>query len=290
MHFTQTLPAIVGLAAAAPATLSISKRAACDVQAPGITGYDITPDTPEAWLQSPYWENFSNGAADPAGYTKVYSNLHASSNAPDYRGHVEMTSYDLPSCAAQCNSKFDCQAISILVERVPTLFPGPGCENPPSASYIKCVFWSGPVTLDNTVNTGSTDVQFQRVIAGSNAYVKTGIVDPAGFTNRQYFGQNSLSVPEHHIASQVYGDKLFDAGRCAQFCTQRTEMAARDPSERACKFFNTYLEYVNDGDHVTGQICAIYDQAFDGSVATNGGQVRDGNNYLKASSYGWTAV
>lgn len=42
-------------------------------------------------------------------------------------------------------------------ERSPSKDPSPkggACDQPPTTTFIKCVFWGGPVTAANAVNSG----------------------------------------------------------------------------------------------------------------------------------------
>lgn len=211
-------------------------------------------------------------------------------SAADYRGYTLLDSYDPAACAQSCSSHFDCQAFNILFERDPSVGPGPGCDNPSSVTYIKCVLWAGPVSTDNAVNVGFTNDQFEVLITGSNGYISSGIADPAGYTGRQYFGSAAISDPADQVGDTSY-QGTFDASKCADECTGHTNWAADKPTEKPCNFFNTYYQYVSDGSDIEGQICVMYSKTLDSSYATNVGQYRgNGDHVLVADSYGWSVA
>lgn len=220
--------------------------------------------------------------------THLSIRLTRTHSANDYLGYTLLQSYDVAACAASCTNKKTCQGFNILFERNPSVSPGADCPNPDGVAYIKCVLWGGPVTLDNLVNTGYTNQQFQVVIAGSNGYVKEGIVPPPGYPTRQYFGSGSISASSY-VVGQSYQQATLDASACAQKCNEHTAWAAGQPNERPCNFFNTYYQFINDENTLDQLFCVMYDRVLDGSVATNNGQWRGSDWYYIASSYGFSA-
>jgi hypothetical protein len=129
-------------------------------------------DTAFAFLNYTDLESFANNAKIPLGYHLAFQNLHASSTASDFLGYIPLDSYDSNACAANCTKITGCTSVNIFFERDPTLTVGPDCPNPASSTMIKCAFWGGPVSKDNTKNAGYIDNDFVVAIAGSNGYVK----------------------------------------------------------------------------------------------------------------------
>lgn len=112
--------------------------------------------------------------------------------------------------------------------------------DPASSTWIKCVFWGGPVSTTNAVNAGETRNQFQVVIAGSNGYVNTSLQTPAGYNGGLYLKDMSISAPSDCNGLNTYlGAKMFASGTpfdpdlCAAACTALP----------TCTFFNTYSAY-----------------------------------------------
>lgn len=149
----------------------LGKRSGGDCSAmPKGKGPVPSPDSPYAFLNSEELASAANKAPTPSGYKQSFKNLHASTTANGYLGYVALDSYDTTLCASKCDEQESCQAINIFFERNPTLQVGSECPNPPSTTYIKCVFWGDLVTKDNTNNTGYTNNAFLVVAAGSNGY------------------------------------------------------------------------------------------------------------------------
>jgi hypothetical protein len=139
------------------------------------TGKGPVP-SPDSAVEFETYAPFASAATSaptPTGYKQTFKNLQAASTADDYLGYVSLDSYDVTNCTTQCSEKSGCNAVNIYFERDPTLQLAPECPNPPSTTFIKCVFWGGAVTKSNTNNTGNTYLAngFQVKIAGSNGYV-----------------------------------------------------------------------------------------------------------------------
>lgn len=190
-------------------------------------------------------------------------------------------------------------AINIYYERDPTVSPASGCPNPASQTLIKCVFWGGPVTKENTWNSGQYQSQFQVVIAGSNGYVNQNLRTPAGYTALTYLGDAAINAPYDTQGYNTYmGAKFFSAGPfnaqlCADACTAQNKYnIAYPPNDgspvQLCQFFNTYLTYINKTSNVQGQVCAMYSEAWPTSYATNTGQYRGADLWKIMNSYTFT--
>lgn len=133
-------------------------------------GPTISPDNSNAFHESKELASLANNAPTPVNYTQSFKNLNASSTAGNFLGFLSLDSYDTNACAANCTEKPECQSINIFFERDPTVDVGTDCPNPPSTTYIKCVFWGGAVTKKNTDNQGFQNKAFVVAIAGSNGY------------------------------------------------------------------------------------------------------------------------
>ncbi|KAF2468768.1 uncharacterized protein BDR25DRAFT_304752 [Lindgomyces ingoldianus] len=140
------------------------------VELPQGSGDTPKPDTPAVFQSYSVFAQVARSAPIPPGYRQTFGNLQASCNAQGYLGYASMRSYNPTMCAAFCNKTLGCQSFNIYYERDPTLNPGPGCLNPASTTFIKCVLWAGQVNAANAVNTGQWRANFQVVIAGSNGY------------------------------------------------------------------------------------------------------------------------
>lgn len=60
---------------------------------------------------------------------------------------------------------------------------------------VKCVYWGGPVSKENTVNVGQPRGNFHVAIAGSNGYVTNKLATPAGYTDGTPYGKNAINAP-----------------------------------------------------------------------------------------------
>jgi hypothetical protein len=143
----------------------------CDPRPRG-SGPVPSTDTAFMFLNSPDLESFAKNATIPFGYHLAFQNLHASSTASEFLGYIPLESYDSNVCAANCTKITGCTSVNIFFERDPTLTVGPDCPSPASSTMIKCAFWGGSVSKDNTKNAGYIDNNFVVAIAGSNGYVK----------------------------------------------------------------------------------------------------------------------
>lgn len=174
-------PTPVAIAAVVPAAVSaaapdaVEKRAAatCVPQPAGIA-YKTSPDTPAAFAADSTYSDAANGAATPLGFTKVFTNLGASVNAPGYAGYTLLQTYDVQKCADKCNAIKGCSAFNIYYERDPSVDPNDAsCKDPASVTNIKCVWYKETFTAARATNKGQYRNKFQVVIAGSNGYAGT---------------------------------------------------------------------------------------------------------------------
>ncbi|PNS21939.1 hypothetical protein CAC42_537 [Sphaceloma murrayae] len=284
----------------APTTTILAKRAACATQPAGVSGYSYSPDAASAFTAATSFAAAASAAPTPSGYNVAFTNRNGSNNAYGYMGYTNLPKYDTELCASKCNAIFGCQAINIYFERDPSVEPAAGsCPDPPSVTYIKCVFWGGPVTEDNANNYGQFRSKFQVVIAGSNGYQNKSIAIPAGYSAPSYYGNAAINAPFDTLGADSYmGNAIFNSGPynvqlCADACTMKSDYArAHPPSDggvvQTCQFFNTYILYVNDSTHLQGQYCAMYSESWPKKYATNTGQYRGSDRYLIANSYAFS--
>ncbi|RDW85389.1 hypothetical protein BP5796_03714 [Coleophoma crateriformis] len=274
------------------------KRTACAPQPAGATGAPaVSSDTPSAFSANPAFAAIANAAPVPLGYALSFQNLKASNNAYAYLGFNTLSAYNTTLCAAKCSAKTGCLSFNLYFERDPSVTPGPGCEDPPSYTMIKCVYWGGPVTTANALNQGQFRSKFHVVIAGSNGYNYNGLPNVPGYIT-QSIGNASINAPydsqgcDTYITSTIIEGAPFDPANCAAACYRQSiynlDHPPKDGPPKTCQFFNTYLVYVNTTANMQGQYCALYSEAWPTSYATNFGQYRGNDHYLIESSYTYT--
>ncbi|KAI7526860.1 glycoside hydrolase, partial [Hortaea werneckii] len=263
--------------AAAPSADKV-KRAACASQ-PAGAGPVPSPDTASKFQNNPTFASAAVGASPPSGYSQTFSNLQASNNAYGYMGYTTLQSYNPQQCANKCNAITGCVAINIYFERDPAVEPAAGCPNPASTTNIKCVFWGGPVTKENALNTGQYRNQFQVVIAGSNGYVSNSVASPAGYGPATPLGNAAINAPydkygfDSYMGSAIFTSGPFNAQLCADACSMKSAYnRAHPPTDgspvQTCQFFNTYILYMNGPSNPQGQYCAMYSESWPASYAT----------------------
>lgn len=225
----------------------VEKRAATTAATSGCTTAAVqptgagpvpSPDTASAFLADAYFSSVAAGAPTPSGYTNTFSSQQASNNAYGYLGYTTLQSYDPVGCAAKCNKINGCMGINIYFERDPTVNPGSGCDNPPSTTNIKCVFWGGEVSSDSLSNTGQWRDQFQVVIAGSNGYMNNTLVPVPGFSEPTDLGNAAINAPydsqgyNTYMGSTIFTSGPFNASLCAGYCqAQNVYNLAHPPSD-----------------------------------------------------------
>ncbi|OBW63524.1 MAG: Uncharacterized protein AUREO_064100 [Aureobasidium pullulans] len=231
----------------------------------------------------------------------AFVNQQASNNAFGYMGFSSLDTYDVATCASRCTAMNGCVSINIYFERDPSVDPNDAsCSNPASVTMIKCVYWGGPVSQDNAVNTGQTRGSFSVVIAGSNGYVTNQIKTPAGYQAGTPYGKYAINAPYDAQGYNTFmGSKIFtstwDVASCSAYCDSQTAYnkatAPKDGTPyKVCNFFNTYVltAYKADGTVVPqGQYCALYTEAWTSTYATNAGQWRGQDQYLVNYSFGY---
>ncbi|THX78795.1 hypothetical protein D6D05_05226 [Aureobasidium pullulans] len=289
-------------------TAVVSKRAApttCVPQPSGATSaptYAAGTDNAANFLANNYYSSVASAAPTPSGYNMAFVNQQASNNAFGYMGFSVLDTYDVATCASRCTALNGCVSINIYFERDPSVDPNDAsCSNPPSVTMIKCVYWGGPVSQDNAVNSGQTRGSFSVVIAGSNGYVTNQIKTPAGYQAGTPYGKYAINAPYDAQGYNTFmGSKIFtstwDVASCSAYCDSQTAYnkatAPKDGTPyKVCNFFNTYVltAYKADGTVVPqGQYCALYTEAWTSTYAVNGGQWRGQDQYLVNYSFGYS--
>ncbi|KAF1941449.1 hypothetical protein EJ02DRAFT_202427 [Clathrospora elynae] len=271
------LVAAASSAWAAPAPLSYGPCIPLEIG----TGPVPPVDTPEAFQELAALSSPAYLASSPEGYVQAYKDEMFTYNEPDqFIDYVHMPKYDVPACAAACNSHAGCNAFTIFFERSPVVNPGPGCANPASTTVIKCDLWAGTITREIALNHGQMREEFSVVMAGSNAYVKDVIDDGSipvvfGYDVEAYENGNAIVAlldcnnTDTYMGVAAFKDGRFDIARCIAACNKAS---ATDAFGRHCRFMNTYLQR-RDGVPFS-QHCALYTHHWPKQYATNSGQVR----------------
>ncbi|KAG9604895.1 hypothetical protein KCU77_g774, partial [Aureobasidium melanogenum] len=298
-QITDTVADTAGVATAT-AQVANQKRAACASQPVGA-GPVPSPDTASAFLAYASFASIASAAPTPSGYSRQYVNQMGSSNAYGYLGFTTLKTYDVNLCASKCNAINGCISINIYFERDPTVDPGSGnsgCANPPSTTTIKCVFWGGPLSSSDAVNTGQWRNQFQVVIAGSNGYTSTGVPSIPGYGSAIPLGNAAINAPYDSFGFNSYMGRAifvgaFDAHLCADACAQKSQYALANPPTdgspiQTCQFFTTYILYINTTKNIQGQYCAMYSESWPASYATNVGQYQGNDHFLISYSYAYS--
>jgi hypothetical protein len=254
------------------------------------------PDTAADFLTYSAYSSAANNASTPFGYTKSFTNFNASNNADGYSGYTTLPTYDVASCAARCTAKSNCHAFNIFYERTPATSSSIN-STCTSTAVIKCVWWNGPVTASNAVNTGSTQQNgFKIVITGSNGYIANAVSPATGYSTPTFLNNAAIQAPldcnnkDTYLGFQTFTG-TFDAGKCAQACSGQAAYAlAHPPSDgsapQVCRFFNTFQELKNGV--VLDQKCVLYSQTWGKGVATNTGYAYGNDTYKINLSYAYS--
>lgn len=288
MRSTIAAAAFALLASASP--VELSKRGDCSKQALG-SGPASTPDTAAAFVANPIYNQIANAAQDPAGFVPVFKAYNASNNADKYIWYQTITKYDPAVCAAKCKSIDGCTSFNIYFERDPTLDADKNkCNNPASTVNIKCAYWGAPVSLATAVNYGQWRAGFQVVIAGSNSY---NLNPTPGYTSVS-LGNATINAPldcngaNTYLQVVTFQVSTFDASLCTKACDSQTAYNTAHPPQDGskpmlCNSVAAWLELRNG--QVVQQQCALYNQTWDASYATNFGQMQGADTITVASSF-----
>ncbi|KAF2224641.1 hypothetical protein BDZ85DRAFT_279874 [Elsinoe ampelina] len=128
--------------------------------------------TPAGFLADNGLYIISGSARAPRGYTWEYAGFYASLNQDGYIGMLNLATYNVTECSAQCDSITGCKGFSIYYERSPTQNPASECPNPSMQTTIRCTFYNAAVDYQKATNIGEWRNQFAVVITGANGYSK----------------------------------------------------------------------------------------------------------------------
>lgn len=283
----------------------------CSRQPDGY-GPTVSPDTSDAWVHSDVINGFGANAATSVGaYKQVFKSLSGSLSQTGYAGLVTLQSYDLQTCASQCDASPDCASFNIFVERDPSVDPGANCPNPPSVTNFKCTLYNYPISANAATNYGqyrgpadSNGVAFNITVASSNGYNKlvtpptlTNFTGPDNYNNQPIncpkgAGSCAINAPgSAYITFKTFDDGKYDPANCAKLCQAQTAYNKAHPAQgattyKACNYFNAYVLLKNGVPQ--GTYCSLYTKPFDATYASNGGQTRGSDVYTIAESFGFT--
>ncbi|KAK4992724.1 hypothetical protein LTR50_000847 [Elasticomyces elasticus] len=271
-------------------------RNACSVQPAGSGPLTSSPDTADAFLANPVYNQGAGNAPTPQGYSLAFGSLTGSTSQNGYMGLYTLTKYDTIKCQQLCDAAFGCTAFNIYYERDPSLDPGSTCPDPASTTNIKCTLWGFPICGDTATNKGQWLQNFHVVIAGSNGYVKSAPPkSQPDFTGPTALG-GAVQAPldngvDTYIGMRLYPDGAYDPSLCAAVCKQTTayDAATADATGKykPCNFFNSYVLSKNNVPQ--GTYCAFYTRPWDRGYGTNVGQYDGAGNYYSVSqSYSYT--
>ncbi|KAF6792699.1 hypothetical protein CMUS01_16138 [Colletotrichum musicola] len=258
-------------------------------QEPAGAGPMTSPDTFEAFMTNPVWDNIAQSAPVPDGYSLAFSDLSGSVEGQSYEGLYTMQSYDTIKCQQYCDAAPACWAFNVFIERDPALTPSDSCVDPPSTANYKCTLWGAQVSSSSATNVGQWRNNFHVGIRGSNGFNK--LAPPPSqpsFTGPIELG-GSIQAPYSYIGSRFFAG-IYDPGQCTGACQGTTQYDHDHPrddgSYDACNFVNSYV--LSENGAPQGTFCALYTQAWDKSYSTNVGQWRGSDYYSVSQSYGWT--
>ncbi|KAF2768369.1 hypothetical protein EJ03DRAFT_262594, partial [Teratosphaeria nubilosa] len=263
----------------------------------GCNPAPASTDTAANFASNTAYQNAALNAVTPAGYQLAYQNATGSSQGVyGYMGYSVLSSYDVKGCSASCDATVGCQSFNIYYERDPSTDPTDTCTNPASTVVIKCVYYGGPVTQASATNYGQYRDDFQVLISGSNGYVNHSIATPPGYSGAVALGNSAINAPldcngaDTYMGVKIFTNGPFDAGLCAAACSATSDYDRAHPPAngiaQTCQFFNTYVLY-NDSAAV-GQYCAMYNETWPASFATNNGQYRGSDYFSIGYSYAFS--
>lgn len=290
----------------------VKKDGNCSPQPDGYGPQINNPDTSANWVANDQINAYgANAPASIGAYKQVFKGLSGSMSQTGYAGLITLQSYDLQTCASQCDQNPDCASFNIFVERDPTVDPGAACPNPPSITNFKCTLYDYPIAALAATNYGqyrgpqdSNGVAFNVTVASSNGYTKlvtpstiTNFTGPDNYNNQPVncpkgAGSCAINVPDNsYITYKTFDDGKYDPANCAKLCQAQTAYNKAHPAKgattyRACNYFNAYVLLKNGVPQ--GTYCSLYTKPWDASYATNAGQSRGSDQYTIAESFGFT--
>ncbi|KAF7193370.1 hypothetical protein HII31_05349 [Pseudocercospora fuligena] len=275
------------------------KRAGGDCsKQPAGTAPNTYPDTPQAFQANPYFHGQANSYPQiiPSGNTFYYEkfrDLNGSTQQNSYLTYYILNNYDVPACAAKCNSVDLCTAFNIYVERDPSLDAGPACPNPPSVSNYKCALWGSSISRETATNTGQYRDQFQVVITASNGYDKTNWTIPSpvdSFTQAANLSGKAITLAKNsYYLGAEYFPGPYDPQLCGYYATAQTAANRADAKAKGlstyqpCNLFNAYTVYKNKA--AQGTYCSLFNKVVGAEAAGAAGTYYNGDLYEVGVSY-----
>jgi len=279
------------------------RQEACTTRSFNGPQVTVPADSAAAFLAYQPFSDDANDAVAPGDYLLVpdFQDLQGSAQSNSYLTYTaKITAYDPLQCAQVCDTIDNCVSFNIYYERDPlVVYPAsqapnslycPANSTSPSATLIKCAFFSKPLTASEATNTGQYQEKFQLVIAASNAYSKPAPLI-SGYLAPVDFGNAAMNIPppvgaNGYMRVQTFGTNVpFDPAVCAASCASQTGYNQRHGGP-ACIMFNAYLLYENNANPVF--TCTYYSVEWDPSYATNVGQYdKEGDHFTIGSSYGY---
>lgn len=163
----------------------------------------------------------------------------------------------------------------------------PASETAPSATLIKCSFFSEYISGAQATNGGQYHDDFLVTFTGSNAYIRWEAPVVEGFVGPVDFAGATIAAPYGYIRAEFFEDYPYAPEICAATCDELYEYDAETGKvTNQCIFFNAYHTYHNNG-HGTFS-CAYYSEYWGPEHATNKGQVDGrGNSVNMGLSHGY---
>ncbi|KAI8158648.1 putative sterigmatocystin biosynthesis P450 monooxygenase stcS [Colletotrichum sp. SAR 10_70] len=262
----------------------------CKATEPAGSGPTTTPDTYEAFMANPVYDNIANSAPAPDGYSLAFSDLTASLQNPSYISLITLKSFDPYLCQQQCDAASFCYAFNLYIERDPFYTTNDtNCQDPKSTVNYKCTLYGAKVDNTTATNDGQWRSKFHVGIKGSNGYNK--LAPPPqqdGFSGPIELG-GAINAPGNYMGAKYYPGP-FNPGQCASACQATTTYDKKHPRSDgtydACNFFNAYVLSKNGAPQ--GTYCSMYTVVWDKKYSTNYGQYRGSDRYTVSQSYGYS--
>jgi len=271
----------------------ITNSTACSNQTI-LYGYVPTINTPSGFLQDISLVNQSANAFSSAGYTSIFSGLSAAVSNSAYLGYRELSQYNVTQCTALCDALSACQSVNLFFERAPVINPGVGCENPPSATIIRCSLWGVAINSTMATNVGQWRSNFMVVITGSIAFLKnTPPPNAANYVTTPLAGLVDVNT----LNTLSYINSTFYPGawaplQCTTLCTAFTafnrnaSLAIGKATYVPCNFVNAAIVSVNGV--AQGTYCSMYTTANVTSSATTTTATYNSTPWTITYSYGYS--
>lgn len=155
-------------------TTTTDVNSACAVQPTYQPYYPAgNASDPQAFLKDSTINSVSSNAGTVSGFTWMWSGYMMQTQTRGFLGVYQLSSYNVSTCAAYCNSVPYCNGFNIFYERNPSLQPAAACPNPAPIASIRCTLWDNGIDIYSAVNYGQWRAAFPVVVAGSNGYSRS---------------------------------------------------------------------------------------------------------------------